>query len=209
MLAEIHEREDKDETGLLLYSEGFTVTGNLQEDITTFFQLHKDWRTLDHTLKVAYEAQRIAKLYKLDPTNVVKAALLHDISNVIPITKMLNIAEELSIKILEEELKYSRSVHQKLSKEMAEEIFRINDYEILSALESHIYWLCDVFIDENYRGKGIGKKLIESIVESDQFKNLLWVLGTRDAHGLYEAYEFVRDPERFMSRMPDFLRNNK
>jgi ribosomal protein S18 acetylase RimI-like enzyme len=70
-----------------------------------------------------------------------------------------------------------------------------------------VYWLCDVFIDENYRGKGIGKKLIESIVISDRFKVLFGILGTKDAHGLYEEYEFVRDHDRFMSRIPDFLRN--
>jgi GNAT superfamily N-acetyltransferase len=70
-----------------------------------------------------------------------------------------------------------------------------------------MYWLCDVFIDEAYRGQSIGKKLIEAIVTSDEFKDLMGVLGTQDAHGLYEQYNFVSDPDRMMRRTPDFLRN--
>jgi GNAT superfamily N-acetyltransferase len=56
-----------------------------------------------------------------------------------------------------------------------------------------MYWLCDVLIDEAHRGKGIGKKLIESIVNWDQLKGLNGILGTRDAHGLYEKYGFIRN----------------
>ncbi len=63
-----------------------------------------------------------------------------------------------------------------------------------------MYWLCDVFIDEKYRGKGLGKKLIKYIVESDNFKGLFGILGTRDAHGLYEIFGFEREPETFMRR---------
>lgn len=50
---------------------------------------------------------------------------------------MLQTAEELSILILEEERKYSRIIHQKLSKVMAQEIFLIDDADILSAIECH------------------------------------------------------------------------
>jgi GNAT superfamily N-acetyltransferase len=56
-----------------------------------------------------------------------------------------------------------------------------------------MYWLCDVLIDEAHRGKGIGKKLIESIVNWDQLKGMNGILGTRDAHGLYEKYGFIRN----------------
>src|SRR5690554_5035322 len=71
-----------------------------------------------------------------------------------------------------------------------------------------IYWLCDVYIDENYRGKGIGKKLIESITISERFKNLMGVLGTKDAQGLYEEYQFETKPENLMLRKPDFIRES-
>lgn len=72
-----------------------------------------------------------------------------------------------------------------------------------------MYWLCDVFVDEAYRGKNIGKRLIETIVKADELKDLMGILGTRDAHGLYEQYHFERDQEKMMRRMPDYVRNLK
>ena len=65
-----------------------------------------------------------------------------------------------------------------------------------------VYWLADVFIDDEYRGKEIGKKLIETITQSEELKNLTGILGTRDSHGLYEQYGFERDETRFMRRRP-------
>ena len=65
-----------------------------------------------------------------------------------------------------------------------------------------IYWLGDVFILEEYRGKGIGKKLIETITESEELYHLGGILGTADAQGLYEQFDFVREPEKCMVRRP-------
>lgn len=70
-----------------------------------------------------------------------------------------------------------------------------------------VYYLCDVFIDEEYRGKGLGKKLIESLITSEELKDLMGILGTQDAHELYKQYDFESDPERFMRRRPDYIRN--
>jgi len=62
------------------------------------------------------------------------------------------------------------------------------------------FYLADVIIDEKYRGKGIGKKLISTIVSDNRFSSLLGILVTRDAHGLYEHFGFVKDSERAMTR---------
>jgi GNAT superfamily N-acetyltransferase len=66
-----------------------------------------------------------------------------------------------------------------------------------------VYWLCDVLIDEEHRGKGLGKQLIECIVKSEELKDLRAILRTRDAHGLYEQFGFVKDGEHFMVRSPE------
>lgn len=65
-----------------------------------------------------------------------------------------------------------------------------------------MYYLCDVFIDEEYRGQGIGRRLVDLIVQSEELDGLTGVLGMKDAHGLYESFGFVRDPDRFMKRRP-------
>lgn len=62
------------------------------------------------------------------------------------------------------------------------------------------FYIADVIVDEKYRGKGIGKKLISTIVSDNRFSNLLGILVTRDAHGLYEQFGFVKDSERAMTR---------
>ncbi len=63
-----------------------------------------------------------------------------------------------------------------------------------------VYWLCDVVVDEGHRRKGLGKRLIESIVADPELKGLLGILATSDAHGLYERYGFERDSRQFMLR---------
>jgi GNAT superfamily N-acetyltransferase len=65
-------------------------------------------------------------------------------------------------------------------------------------------WLCDVFVLESERGRGLGKLLIQAVVAHPSLKGLKnVVLATRDAHGLYKEYggfELLKNPERWMSR---------
>lgn len=70
-----------------------------------------------------------------------------------------------------------------------------------------MYWLCDVFIDEEHRGRGIGKQLVQSLTTSDELRDLHGILGTKDAYELYEQFGFASDKERMMRRMPDYIRN--
>jgi GNAT superfamily N-acetyltransferase len=67
-----------------------------------------------------------------------------------------------------------------------------------------MYWLCDVVIDPEYRGRGLGKKLIHTITAMEELKGMIGVLATRDAHGLYEKYGFQRAPEKFMRRNANY-----
>jgi GNAT superfamily N-acetyltransferase len=62
-------------------------------------------------------------------------------------------------------------------------------------------WLADVFILEEARGSGCGKKLVAAIMAHPALQGLRrFMLGTRDAHTLYEQYGFaaLKYPERFM-----------
>jgi len=65
-------------------------------------------------------------------------------------------------------------------------------------------WLCDVFVLEDYRARGLGKWLIETISTHPALANLrLFVLATRDTHELYRRYggfEALPSPEFWMRR---------
>ena len=68
-------------------------------------------------------------------------------------------------------------------------------------------YLCDVFILPGYRGLGLSKWLMETIVNHPELQGLRrWTLSTADAHSLYRQFGFTElsKPERFMERFdPD------
>jgi GNAT superfamily N-acetyltransferase len=62
-------------------------------------------------------------------------------------------------------------------------------------------WLCDVFVLEEYRGRGLSKWLMECVVAYPDLQGLRrFILGTRDAHTLYSRFGFkpLGDPTRFL-----------
>ncbi|WP_346917078.1 GNAT family N-acetyltransferase [Clostridium sp.] len=63
------------------------------------------------------------------------------------------------------------------------------------------YYICDIIIDENHRGKRLGRKLIECMIEFEDFGKKFGILSTRDAHDLYKKYGFRKDNENFMYRV--------
>ena len=65
-------------------------------------------------------------------------------------------------------------------------------------------WLCDVFVHEDYRQRGIGKWLMETILAHPDLQGLRrFLLITRDAHGLYSQYGFtpLQNPDRWMEKI--------
>ncbi len=64
--------------------------------------------------------------------------------------------------------------------------------------------LMDVFVLEAYRGRGLGKKLMEYIMQYPPLQGLKrWQLATNDAHGLYRRYGFkeLASPEKHMEKV--------
>ena len=52
-------------------------------------------------------------------------------------------------------------------------------------------YIADVFIVPTHRGQGLGKWLVDVILGHPELQGLrLWMLRTRDAHGLYEQFGF-------------------
>jgi GNAT superfamily N-acetyltransferase len=72
----------------------------------------------------------------------------------------------------------------------------ITDYATLA-------WIADVFILDEFRGRGLSKWLMEVIITHPELQGFRrWILATKDAHGLYEKFGFtqLRRPERWMER---------
>lgn len=68
-------------------------------------------------------------------------------------------------------------------------------------------YLMDVFVHEDYRGRGLGKWLIETILSHPELKNVRrWMLATSDAHELYARYGFQvpSQPGLWMERLKPF-----
>jgi GNAT superfamily N-acetyltransferase len=62
-------------------------------------------------------------------------------------------------------------------------------------------WLADVFVLEEFRGKGLSKWMMKFILNHPGLQGLRrWMLGTKDAHGLYAQFGFkaLNNPERIM-----------
>jgi N-acetylglutamate synthase-like GNAT family acetyltransferase len=70
----------------------------------------------------------------------------------------------------------------------------VTDYTVFA-------YLADVFILEQYRGIGLGKKLIGTILSCPELQGIKkWMLATSDAHGLYSQFGFknISRPEKYM-----------
>lgn len=62
-------------------------------------------------------------------------------------------------------------------------------------------WLCDVYVDREHRGRGLGKRLTDAVVDTLRPMALKrTMLATLDAHEMYERVGFVAvpDPEMLM-----------
>jgi len=62
-------------------------------------------------------------------------------------------------------------------------------------------YLCDVFVLEPYRGRGLAKWLMECVIAHPSLQGLRrFVLVTKDAHGLYQKFGFMplADPSGYM-----------
>ena len=72
-------------------------------------------------------------------------------------------------------------------------------------------YLADVFIIEEYRGRGLSKWLMEVIMSHPSLQGLRrMMLATRDAHGLYEKFGFtaLQNVDRWMQKHdPDIYKS--
>jgi GNAT superfamily N-acetyltransferase len=68
------------------------------------------------------------------------------------------------------------------------------DYAVFS-------WLSDLVIADPYRGQGLGRWLIESVLTHPSLRGTQFVLQTENAHKFYEKFGF-KGSDKLMTKMP-------
>jgi GNAT superfamily N-acetyltransferase len=63
-------------------------------------------------------------------------------------------------------------------------------------------YLADVFVVTPHRGRGLGKRLLQVMIDDGPGREFRWVLFTADAHGLYEQFGFAVPDATAMVRPP-------
>ncbi len=61
-------------------------------------------------------------------------------------------------------------------------------------------YLADVYVLENHRGRGLGRALLQEMIEDGPGKEFRWLLHTADAHGLYRQFGFTAPDATIMER---------
>src|SRR5437660_451624 len=61
-------------------------------------------------------------------------------------------------------------------------------------------YLADLFVVDDMRGKGLGKGLVEAMIDNGPGAGFRWMLHTSDAHGLYARFGFGRPDATYLER---------
>ena len=63
-------------------------------------------------------------------------------------------------------------------------------------------YLADVYVLEEYRGRGLGEALVREMVDGSDMTHLKWLLHTSDMHPLYRKLGFDVPSAKVMERLP-------
>jgi len=61
-------------------------------------------------------------------------------------------------------------------------------------------YLADVYIDQDFRGRGLGVALVDAMIEQGPGAAFRWTLHTSDAHGLYQRFGFTQPDRTYLER---------
>jgi GNAT superfamily N-acetyltransferase len=99
----------------------------------------------------------------------------------------------------------SKSIENSLCFGLFDDSTQVGFARVVTDRATYAY-LCDVYVLESHRGRGLGTWLIEAVMAHPDLQGLRrFQLVTRDAHGLYEKYGFAlpTHPERHMEIFRD------
>ena len=99
--------------------------------------------------------------------------------------------EEKVIKSMENSLCYGAFTH--------EENRQIGFARVITDFAT-TYYICDVIVDEKYRGMGVGKAILKMITSDNRLRDMLGMLLTENAHGLYQQFGFKKIDGIYMGK---------
>jgi len=96
----------------------------------------------------------------------------------------------------------ARSIENSLCFGLYADRKQIGFARVISDCATYAY-IGDVFVLESFRGRGLGKWMMECIMQHPGLQGLRrWSLVTRDGHGLYSQFGFepLKKPQNYMER---------
>ena len=121
----------------LKYITNSEFSGNIKTDVKDLLYLSNKQKTFEHVQAVAETGIKIAEQYGLDKNICELCGYWHDVSAIFSYDYMMKYAVENNWVIYEAESKFPILLHQRISRVIAEEDFKIADERILSAVECH------------------------------------------------------------------------
>ena len=115
---------------------GIEVTGDMQKDVLRLLSTNGNEELVEHSVKVANEAKRIARRYGVSEKKAFIAGLLHDVGRIVPLHKSIDTCNDFRIQVFEEEKLVPSLLHPKLSRIIASNVFQV-DTDICNAIECH------------------------------------------------------------------------
>lgn len=119
------------------YIPTLQLTKNMKNDVYNYLHMFDSDHVLPHCESVAVEASKLATRFGIRSDFAEMAGWLHDISAVVPSIDRVLIAQELEVEVLPQEIQYPPIIHQKLSLQIAQQVFNVVEPEILTAIGCH------------------------------------------------------------------------
>ncbi len=119
------------------YIQEVSLTGNMEADMARLLSLNGKQTIATHCTVVAKMAAQLAAQFGIDRAAASSAALLHDISAVLKPKDMMEYALYLHWPIDEAGKRYPFLLHQRVSADIANGVFQIQDEGVLSAITCH------------------------------------------------------------------------
>lgn len=119
------------------FAESIPWTHDVRLDVPLFLQANGRPQAIGRAEKTAELAHDLARQFQLSAAQAELGGLLLDISKVVPLEQMPNLAAAGGVEILPAEAQFPILLTQKLSAVMAEHLFGVTEPRILEAIGCH------------------------------------------------------------------------